>query len=96
MRSGSSFALSSARGASRLIAVHPIRAETAALSAGTRRAGVSLGPPAGNGAIFPYPARRGSMTAAPIRIECSMASVASSVARASCGVASVQGRPEAR
>src|SRR6185437_5652062 len=43
-----------------------------------------------------YPARNGSVTGAPIRIECSIASVASRVARASCGVASVQGRPVAR
>jgi len=38
----------------------------------------------------------GSVTAEPIRIECSIASVASSVARASSGVARVQGRPVAR
>ena len=42
------------------------------------------------------PSRNGSVTGMPMRIECSIASVASSVARASCGVASVQGRPVAR
>ncbi len=47
--------------------------------------------------LYPsYPARSGSVTGAPIRIECSIASVASRVARASLGVASVQGRPVAR
>ncbi len=44
----------------------------------------------------PYPARNGSVTGAPIRMECSIASVASSVARASTGVANVQARPVAR
>src|SRR5262249_31101337 len=38
----------------------------------------------------------GSVTAPPLAIEYSIASVASSVARASCGVASTQGLPSAR
>jgi hypothetical protein len=46
--------------------------------------------------VCSHPSRSGSVTGMPIRIECSMASVASSVARASCGVAKVQGRPVER